>query len=197
MRPLLCFARQGAEIMEEQNKTPEKLVNMYDWLQSLVSAVVVLVLIFITGLIRPVDVDGSSMVPTLIDGDKIITTSLYGTLRQGDIVVLTKKSFGETSIVKRVIATEGQTVDIDFNAGTVTVDGTVLEEPYIADLTRTPGNLSYPLTVEKGHIFCMGDNRNHSTDSRFSSIGQIDTRCVLGKVLFRILPIRSFGGVYS
>ena len=182
--------------MEEQ-KTSEKLVNSYDWLQSLVSAVVILVLIFITGIIRPVDVDGSSMVPTLIDRDKILTTSLYGTLRQGDIVVLTKKSYGDMSIVKRIIATEGQTVDIDFETGTVTVDGQVLKEPYIAEPTRVPGNLQYPLTVEKGHIFCMGDNRNRSTDSRFSSIGQIDTRCVLGKVLFRILPIKSFGGVYS
>lgn len=184
-------------MQEEQKPTVDRLSNSYDWLQSIVSAVVILVLIFITGILRPVDVDGSSMVPTLIDRDKIITTSLFGELKQGDIVVLTKRSFSDTSIVKRVIATEGQTVDIDFTKGTVTVDGKLLEEDYIAELTHVSGNLKYPLTVEKGHIFCMGDNRNRSTDSRFSSIGQIDVRCVLGRVLFRILPLRSFGGVYS
>lgn len=168
------------------------VTNAYDWLESIVTAIVACILIFLF-LARVVNVDGGSMVPTLHDMDKIIISRLYFRPERGDVVVLTKRSFSETSIVKRIIAVEGQTVDIDFNTGTVTVDGEVLEEPYIAERTTREGELQYPLTVEPGMVFCMGDNRNHSTDSRSSSIGQIDRRCILGKVIFRIWPLSDAG----
>lgn len=111
------------------------------------------------------------------------------------MVVLTKSSFNDNPLVKRVIATEGQTIDIDFDTGEVWVDGVLLDEPYIAELTLRQGDMEFPLTVDKGCIFVMGDNRNGSTDSRWSMIGQVDARCVLGKVLLRLFPIGDFGTI--
>ena len=104
-------------------------------------------------------------------------------------MVASKSSFREGEpIVKRVIATEGQTVDIDFLAGVVYVDGVALEEDY----TYTPTNLSegtaFPLTVEEGHVFLMGDNRNRSQDSRSTEIGQVDCREIMGKAIFLVFP---------
>lgn len=168
----------------------------YDWLESLVTAIVACILIFIF-LFRIVNVDGSSMVPTLHDRDKVIITRLLGAVdyKYGDIVVLTKQSFGKTSIVKRVIATEGQTIDIDFARGVVYVDGEALDEPYIAELTNRRLDFEGPVTVPEGCVFCMGDNRNASTDSRRDTIGMIDTRCILGKLILRIWPLREWGRV--
>ena len=185
----------------EENKSGEKkpslLLRSYDWLESLVSAVVVCILLFLFA-VRVVSVDGSSMLPTLVDGERVVVSRFCTDPKPGDIVVLTKASYStDQSIVKRVIATEGQTVEIDFTKGVVTVDGVELVEPYIAELTHRELDMSGPVTVEKGCIFCLGDNRNGSTDSRSNSIGQIDTRCVLGKVLFRVWPLSALGGVYG
>lgn len=186
--------------MEEAQGAGKKpsaaLLGAYDWLESIVSAIVICILVFLFAF-RVVSVDGTSMVPTLANGDKVLINRFCTKPKQGDIVVLTKASFSDQSIVKRVIATEGQTVDIDFSAGTVTVDGVILDEPYISELTHRELDFRGPVIVEEGCIFCMGDNRNGSTDSRSSRIGQIDTRCVLGKVLFRVWPFSSFGGVYG
>ena len=98
-------------------------------------------------------------------------------------------------IVKRVIATKGDTVDIDFSTGTVSVNGEVLEESYIAEPTTTQYDITFPQTVPEGCIFVMGDNRNHSTDSRYGQLGMVDTRYVIGKVLMRIFPFREIGTV--
>ncbi len=182
--------------MEEARKPSAALLNAYDWLESIVSAIIVCILIFLFAF-RVVSVDGSSMVPTLHDGEKVVISRFCTSPKRGDIVVLTKKSFMAESIVKRVIATEGQTVDIDFDAGIVTVDGVELTEPYIAELTHRDLGFRGPITGAEGCIFVMGDNRNASTDSRSSSVGQVDTRCVLGKVLFRIWPLNAVGGVYK
>ena len=98
-------------------------------------------------------------------------------------------------IVKRVIATEGQTIDIDFASGRVSVDGRVLDEPYINDLTTRQFDMQFPQTVPKGCVFVMGDNRNHSSDSRVGSLGMVDKRYIIGRLVFRILPINQFGTV--
>ncbi len=180
----------------EDREVSPLLRNLYDWLESIVTAIVICILVFLF-VGRMVNVDGSSMNPTLYDNDKVVITRIFSAPKRGDIVVLTKHSYGDDSLVKRVIATEGETIDIDFDRGIVTVDGVVLDEPYIAEATHKRGSLQYPLTVDKGCIFCMGDNRNASTDSRFSSVGMIDTRCVIGKVLFRVWPFASFGAVNS
>lgn len=99
-------------------------------------------------------------------------------------------------IIKRVIATEGQTVDIDFDAGIVYVDGVALDEPYTNDYTYDREDFDEPVTVPENCIFVMGDNRNRSTDSRTEALGCVDTRYLLGKALFRITPFSKFGGIY-
>ena len=166
--------------------------NAYDWIESLVSAVVICILIFIFFL-RVVNVQGYSMEPTLYENQKIVITRLAGDYHRGDIVVLTKLAFDDESIVKRVIATAGETVDIDFDEGIVYVDGQALDEPYTASLTTKALDFSGPVTVPEGCVFCLGDNRNHSTDSRRKTIGMIDKRCILGKVILRLWPLAAFG----
>ncbi len=168
--------------------------EIYDWLQSIVSAIVLCILVFIF-LFRVISVDGTSMVPTLQDRDKIIISRLFYTPKQGDIVVLTKSSYGPSSIVKRIIAVAGQTVDIDFDKGVVYVDGEALDEPYTAAPTNRQLDMQFPLTVEENCVFVMGDNRNRSTDSRDSRIGMVDTRCILGRLLFRVLPLSKMGTI--
>ena len=96
-----------------------------------------------------------------------------------------------------MIAVEGQTVNIDFERGIVYVDGEPIDEPYIAEPTTEPLDFTGEITVDEGCVFVMGDNRNHSTDSRYSLIGQVDERCIMGKVYFTLFPIKNFGSVYS
>ena len=163
--------------------------DLYEWVQALVCSVLAVVLLF-TFVIRLIGVDGHSMVPTLQDGDRLLVLSslLYDDYVYGDIVVLRKAEFLEEPIVKRVIATEGQTVDIDFESGSVYVDGALLDEPYINELTFLQEGTEFPLTVPEGCIFVMGDNRNHSSDSRDSRLGTVDTRYVIGKAVFLVFP---------
>lgn len=140
---------------------------------------------------RTVVVVGGSMFDTLVDGDMLLLTSnlIYNEPKQGDIVVASKDSFrnGEC-IIKRVIATEGQTVDIDFKTGTVYVDGEALTEDYLYTGTYRPEGVSFPLTVDDGCVFVMGDNRMDSKDSRNPEIGLIDEREILGKAIFLLFP---------
>lgn len=180
----------------QEAETPEKPASMlYDWADALVYALIAIVLLF-TLLIRMTGVIGDSMKPTLHENDKLIISNLFYTPKRGDVVVVTKKSFRAEPIVKRVIATAGQTIDIQFDTGAVYVDGVLQEEPYIADATVRSGDMTFPLYVPEGFLFVMGDNRNHSTDSRFSEVGLIDERMVLGKVLFRVFPLNAIGSVY-
>jgi signal peptidase I len=167
-------------------------MEIYDWLQCIVYALVVCVLVFVF-FFRTIDVVGHSMEPTLQEGDKLIVSNLFYTPKYGDIVVLRKESFGEQAIVKRVIATEGQTVDIDFEQGIVYVDGVALDEPYIAEKTTRPLDFTGEVTVPEGCVFVMGDNRNKSNDSRDDKIGMVDVRYIIGRELIRVFPLSSFG----
>lgn len=181
---------KNEEITEEETRQREiPGRDLYEWTQALVGSVLAVVLVF-TFLIRLIGVDGHSMVPTLQNGDRLLVLSslLDHDYEYGDIVVLREESFLEEPIVKRVIATEGQTVDIDFEAGIVYVDGEALDEPYINEPTYMEEGTEFPLTVPEGCIFVMGDNRNHSSDSRDSRLGTVDTRCVLGKAVFLAFP---------
>ena len=176
--------------MEENvKKQRESGKDFYEWVQALVCSVLVVVMLF-TFVIRMIGVDGHSMVPTLQDGDRllVLNTMLYDDYKYGDIVVLRKSSFLSEPIVKRVIATEGQTVDIDFSTGSVYVDGVLLKEDYINELTFTEEGTEFPLTVPEGSIFVMGDNRNHSNDSRDSRLGTVDSRYVIGKAVVLAFP---------
>ena len=172
---------------KEEQKIPGQ--DLYEWVQALVCSVLAVVVLF-TFVIRLIGVDGHSMVPTLQDGDRllVLNSMLYDDYKYGDIVVLRKDTFLEEPIVKRVIATEGQTVDIDFSSGSVYVDGMLLKEDYIHELTFLEEGTEFPLTVPEGSIFVMGDNRNHSSDSRDSRLGTVDTRYVIGKAVFLAFP---------
>ena len=183
---------QEAQQQEGQDAASQKKEegrDLYEWVQALVCSVLAVVLLF-TFVVRLIGVDGHSMVPTLQDGDRLLVlNSLWDDDYQyGDIVVLRKDTFMEEPIVKRVIATEGQTVDIDFAAGNVYVDGELLEEDYINEPTYVEEGTEFPLTVPEGSIFVMGDNRNHSSDSRSSELGTVDTRYVIGRAVFLLFP---------
>ena len=179
---------------KSEPETESEYSDVYEWMQSLVSALLVCVLVF-AFLFRIIGIIGDSMNPTFHDGDSVVISNLFYEPKQGDVVVLRKLSFQEEPIIKRVIAVEGQTVDIDFEKGIVYVDDQPLAEPYIAELTLTPINFDGKITVPENCVFVMGDNRNNSTDSRSSLIGCVDTRYIMGKVLLRLLPIDQFGTV--
>ncbi len=174
--------------MEEQKVPVSRAMTLYlhDIVHLLCVMVVSLLLIF-----RVVVVSGTSMNMTLLDGDYLLLLSntFYHNPQQGDIIVVSKDSFDDgAAFVKRVIATEGQTVDIDFDKGIVYVDGEALQEEYINNLTTTRGGVTFPLVVEEGCVFALGDNRGISKDSRYPDIGQIDTREILGKAIFLVIP---------
>ena len=187
------WKKKQTEQTEAEEQKPEEQKpagrDLYEWAQALVCSVLAVVLLF-TFVVRLIGVDGHSMVPTLQDGDRllVLTSLLDNDYQYGDIVVLRKESFMEEPIVKRVIAVEGQTVDIDFASGVVYVDDQPLEEPYINEPTYVEEGTQFPLTVPEGSIFVMGDNRNHSSDSRSSDLGTVDTRYVIGKAVFLLFP---------
>jgi len=172
---------------EQKKRVPGR--DAYEWVQALVCSVLVVVVMF-TFVIRLIGVDGHSMVPTLQDGDRllVLNSMLYDDYKYGDVVVLRKDAFLRDPIVKRVIATGGQSVDIDFDSGSVYVDGKLLQEDYINELTFLEEGTEFPLTVPEGSIFVMGDNRNHSSDSRDSRLGTVDTRYVIGKAVLLAFP---------
>jgi len=181
----------------EENDEEEKLTlgqEIYQTLQSLVCIVLFVIFLF-TFVVRITVVDGESMENTLFNGDIVLVRSIGYEPAQGDIVVLTKETFESQSIIKRVIATGGQRVDVDYEAGTVSVDGVVLNEPYIKEAMEVPwwGEGVNHVTVPEGSIFVMGDNRNHSSDSRAPDIGIVDERCVIGRALTVLFPIADFG----
>ena len=172
------------------------VAHCYEWLEALISSLIVVVLLF-TLLFRIVNVSGPSMLPTLQSNDRVLLTSYFYQPKQGDVVVLTHTAKLQEPIIKRVIALENQTVDIDFETGTVYVDGQALDESaYIENgITTQPSDYTYPLTVPPGHLFVLGDNRAVSNDSRSSAVGMIDERYVLGKAEFVVFPFSRFGKI--
>ena len=172
---------------EKKGKEKSGKLEFLDWYQCLLLALVGGLLCFIF-LARVITVDGSSMYPTLNHGDKVLTTGLFYQPEVGDIIVFQTDVHGPQPLVKRVIAVEGQTVDIDFERGIVYVDGVALDEPYTNSPTNDRESFTGPVTVPEGCLFVMGDNRNASTDSRSSSVGMVDERCIIGKVHIIALP---------
>lgn len=166
--------------------------ELLSWLETVLIAIVVVALT-VTFAGRLMRVDGSSMNPTLQDGERLLTTSLHGGLKQGDIVVIRRKD--GHPIVKRIIGTPGDQVDIDFSAHEVRVNGELLDEPYIKEPTERSFDVEFPVTVPEGCYFVMGDNRNNSDDSRHSTIGMIDRRNIFGKAVLRVWPLEQFGGL--
>lgn len=188
----MAFFKKKEKKEEQPKLTPSQKIfrNFKDYLYMLAGFMLAFLLLF-----RIVEVDGSSMYETLHNGDRLLllSRSVYRTPKCGDIVVVSKESFRNgRQIVKRVIATQGQTVDIDFEKRIVYVDGEALEESYVYfseyATALKQGDIQFPLTVDDGCVFVMGDNRNDSLDSRYSEIGQIDCREILGKVVFLLIP---------
>ena len=181
--------------MEEEKKTSKpRRSEAFQDLSTLAIVLSVLILIFVF-VARIVIVSGASMEDTLHNGNAMLVWSLGYEPKQGDIVVLTQTTYQDDSIVKRVIATGGQTVDIDYDTGTVYVDGTALKEDYIKERMEVPhyGEGLNHITVPEGCIFVMGDNRNNSADSRYPAIGIVDERSVIGHVLLVLFPFSAFG----
>ena len=193
---------------QEEKKKGTTFSDFMEIVESVIISVFAVLLIF-TFVCRPVTVDGTSMVPTLQDKDKLIMRMMGYTPKCGDIVIVENDSSHryengtdgkiidgsgmEKRLIKRVIAVGGQTVDIDFEAHTVTVDGEQLYESYIYEPTELdPGMFEYPVTVPEGYVFVMGDNRNNSTDSRSPLVGFVKEEDVIGKAVLRFYPIDKF-----
>ena len=185
--------QEQTPVVQEKTLTPKKPTGMqafYKEMREILMILAVFMLIYVL-FFRVVVVVGDSMNDTLVDGDRLllISSTLYNNPKQGDIIVASKDSFrnGEC-IIKRVIATEGQVIDIDFETGAVYVDGEEIEELYISSPTFDNEGMVFPLTVAEGCVFVMGDNREDSMDSRSPQIGLIDEREILGKVIFLLIP---------
>ena len=181
-----------------QPKEKEKadiLGTFYELTEMLATVTVVVMLLF-AFLLRLNIVDGHSMDMTLAHGEYLGVSDLFYDPEPGDIVIIHKINADpyDNPIVKRVIATEGQTVDIDFTTWTLRVDGEVIDEPYryVSEDHLLTSDWTFPITVGENEIFVMGDNRNNSADSRTEEIGMIDTRCVIGKAYVRVFPINKF-----
>ena len=187
-------AEQAAEEApaEEEEKTKKGLgFELFGWLQAVVSALVIIVLVFVF-VVRIIGVIGPSMEPTLIEGDRVLLFDATWTkIDVGDVIVVQQRSYSDSPIVKRVIAKGGQTVDIDFNAGIVYVDGEVSD--YVDVPTTRRYDVTFPIVVDEGKLFVLGDNRDESIDSRYSPVGLIDERSVLGEVAMVIFPLSRFG----
>lgn len=184
---------------EQQEKTEKKknsLREAVEYAESLAVVFVVMLLIF-TFIARPATVDGESMIPTLQNGERLVISNLFYEPTAGDIVVLCGEADREEgkNLIKRIIATEGQTIDIDFEASEVYVDGQKLDEPYILEPTYLDEGTEFPLTVPEGEIFVMGDNRNGSRDSRSLTVGTVKEEYIVGRVLFRFFPFDRFGKI--
>ena len=178
---------------EKQPRSWKQNVLLY--VHDLMCMLMVVMILFLV-VFRVIVVNQDSMFDTLWDGDYLLLVSrtFCGDPEPGDIVVISKASFDNgRAIVKRVIATQGQTVDIDFDSGIVYVDGEALEEPYLDQKTINAEGTEFPLTVEENCIFVLGDNRAVSLDSRSPQIGQIDRREVLGKAVFLLIPGTNHG----
>ncbi len=193
--------------MEQETTKRNFKKDFFEWLDIIISSVLVVVLVF-TFLFRIVSIDGDSMENTLIDGERVVISNLFYTPKQGDIVVISRNTDNSVTdagnkspIIKRVIAVEGQTVDI--KDGYVFVDGVKLNETYIKDYAINAAStglydVEFPLTVKKDCIFVLGDNRRESLDSRSKNIGEnglINKKFVLGKAIFRIFPFNKIGGI--
>ncbi len=201
----ISSADEFSEVVAEKPKK-SFTKEVIEWLEIFVVAIVAVIVIF-TLFFRIATIDGPSMNNTLLNGQKVIISNFNYTPKQGDIIVISRniensveaKSSADTPIIKRVIATGGQTVNIDFSTGTVYVDDVPLKENYISSPTTNSYDVEFPKYVPEGYVFVLGDNRRVSLDSRSSQIGEdglVDERYILGKAYYRILPFDAAGGLY-
>lgn len=178
--------------LSEEKSAPKKRfisdgkLNVFEVFQAIISALVVITILF-TFAFRVVNVDGTSMKPTLQNKDKVVVSTVGYEPQRGDIVVISSTDGLKEPIIKRIIAVGGDTVDINFTTGVVTVNGA--EEDYSNELTSQQFDIAFPITVPEGTVFVLGDNRGNSLDSRSTRVGCVDERLIVGKVLFRFFPL--------
>lgn len=177
----------GNSLHTEEVEEPSATQVCFEWLHALIVAIIIVVLL-LTFVFRSISVDGSSMNDTLFDRDIVFVTNYFTPPTDGDIVVISHGQEYLKPIIKRIIATEGQTLNINFEKHQIIVDGVILDEPYIKEETIAKGDNQIPSVIPEGKVFVMGDNRNHSSDSRFQSIGLIDEKDIIGKAQFVIFP---------
>lgn len=182
-------AKRRKKVMEPVAKEHNSGKELYDWVYSLIIALIICVIVF-AFFIRVVDVVGTSMNPTLNNNDKMLVSGLFYKPSVGDVVVFKKNEYDpDKALVKRVVAVEGQEINIDFEKGIVYINGQPIVEDYILEPTMNKLDFIGPKTVPEGCVFVMGDNRNASVDSRKAEIGMVDTRLILGKAYFVIYPL--------
>lgn len=185
-----CSVNKAKEEKTEEKPDSKRkfYLSVFDLVSVIMSSFIIIAVIF-TFVFRLVGVNGESMTNTLQHGDWLLTMQ-KSSYEPGDIVVIVQDTYFHEPLIKRVIAKGGQTVDIDYNTGTVYVDGVALQEPYVKEdfIVEKGDYRDFPYTVPEGHLFCMGDNRNGSTDSRSTLVGAIDERQILGKATVRIIP---------
>ena len=188
----------------EKEKQEKKSVGkeIFEWVQAIVVAFVVAM--FIRSFVfTMVVVDGPSMEPTFEHGQRLVVTRYDKSYKSGDVIVFRPENSPETPYIKRVIATEGQTVSFDFENGFVMIDGEIIDEPYIKDVIRNGYFFSFnpytkpEIVVEEETLFVMGDNRNNSKDSRDSEVGLVREDAVIGKAVFRWWPLDKIGTNFS
>ena len=167
--------------------------KFYELIESICFPVIVIT-VLILFICRVIVVDGDSMTNTLYDGEKVIITNFFYEPEKGDIVVTDGRIHNGRPLIKRVIAIEGDTIEIDYSTGNVTINGQVIQEDYIKEKINTDNNKQdIKITIPEGYLFLMGDNRNGSLDSR--ELGIVDKQDILGKAIFRISPLSRIGRV--
>lgn len=184
--------RNRKESVSPAVRRRRRLCAVYDWVHALTIALVAIILVF-TFFMRVVSVEGDSMLPTLEGEDRLLLTALVSDYERGDIVVVDR--YTDAPLIKRVIAVAGDTVEID-SACRLYINGVLQREDYIMGYT-VHRDMNGPAMVPEGCVFVMGDNRTVSKDSRMEEIGMVSCKDVVGKVLFRVWPFRSFGSVYA
>lgn len=196
MEELNQFPQENLSEQPSGEKTMNWKKEALEWGKSLFWAALVVAVVF-GFILKPVEVKGSSMEPTLHNQDRLIIYRLMYTPKVGDVVILDEDTGLNEALVKRVIATEGQMIYIEED-GRVNVDGVYIDEPYITEPISKGrrGDHDYPVLVPKDCVFVLGDNRNHSTDSRFAAVSFVSVDHVVGKVVFRILPFHDFGLIH-
>ncbi len=201
--------QENAVLSDKTDENKQFKRDLFDWIEVLVHAILAVVLCF-SFLFRIATIDGDSMMNTLVNGERVVINNIFYTPKIGDIVVISRNKQNDVydnnpqdkPIIKRIIATEGQSVDIDFEQGIVYVDGVELDEPYTKPMQPyekyAKYDIQFPVTVDEGCVFVLGDNRPVSLDSRSSQIGEygmIDTRYILGHAVFRVFPFNKIGKI--
>jgi len=188
-----CQKKQSRNFDSKHSCGSLKLATLFfEWTEVTVQAIIIVVFLM-TFVFRIVNVSGESMLNTLHDEDRVVITKWNYKPKNGDVVVIRHSKKLDFPIIKRIIALEGQKLEINFKDGSVKVDGLKIKEPYIKERMWLKGDAQIPLVIPKGCCFVMGDNRNNSTDSRFSEVGLISYEDIVGRASYIVFPFNRIG----